>query len=518
MSESQVQPNIIVIMLDDMGFSDIGCFGAEIETPHLDRLGRGGLRFSQFYNAARCCPTRASILTGLYPHQAGIGGMVGRGKTPAYQGFLSEQSQTIAEALRPAGYATCMVGKWHVGGAYAVNKPETWTVAGDAEHPLPTQRGFDRFYGTLTGAGSYWRPPTLMRQETFIDADSTEYFYTDALGDEAATMIRETPAGQPLFMYMTPTAPHWPLHARPADIEKYRGRYTAGWDVLRRERHERLLAEGLVKPEWGLSPRDEAAGSWVDTEHAAWEDLRMATYAAQVDNLDQNVGKLITALEETGRFADTLIVFLSDNGGCAEYLREDGDADSWPGHYAVPTVDGRPTHVGNDPGREPGPADTFMSYDLPWANASNTPFRKFKSFVHEGGISTPFFMHWPARIQPGISHEVAHIIDLQPTFCELAGATYTGATPLPGESLAALLAGEPWSRREPLYWEHFGCKGMRDGDWKLVAERSGGSWELYHIASDRTELHDRLAEEPARAERMTAAWQAWADGVGVEAR
>jgi arylsulfatase len=520
------RPNVILLMLDDMGFSDIGCFGAEIETPNLDRLGRGGMRFTHFYNGARCCPTRASLLTGLYAHQAGVGGMVGRGPTPAYQGFLNDSCVTIAEALRPAGYATLMSGKWHVGGPYANDRPETWQAAGDPGHPTPRQRGFDHYYGMLHGAGSYFNPPTLMREDALIEPGEDHYF-TDAVGAEARRMVRGAlDAGAPFFLYWTPTTPHWPLHAWPADIEKYRGRYREGWDVARDRRFARLRAEGLVRDEWNLSPRDEESHPWEACEHQEWEDLRMAVYAAQIDRLDQTVGEMIALLEERGVLDETLFIFLSDNGGCAEFLREDAEPGQWPEIYSRTNPDGTPCVVGNNPDREPGGKDTFMSYDLPWANVSNTPFRKFKSWIHEGGIATPFFVHWPAGgVEAGrITHEVTHIIDILPTILDAAGAAYPATRagqdvqPPEGESFLPLLRGERWTRRTPLFWEHGGCRGMREGRWKLVAGRGGAPWELYDMAADRTELNDLAAAEPERTARMASAWQAWADRVGVRER
>lgn len=425
--EEEGKPNIIWILADDMGFSDIGAFGSEINTPHLDALSRGGLRMTQMYNGARCCPTRASLLTGLYAHQAGVGNMVGNEGVPPYQGYLRNDCATVAEVLRREGYRTFISGKWHVGGAIPIYKPELWNeLAGDESHPTPRQRGFDRFYGNLGGAGSYFNPPLLMEDDNFVKPDEENYYYTDAISRKAVAMIDEDrKEGQPFFLYLAYTAPHWPLHARQEDIEKYRGKYHAGWDKLRNERFLRLKEEGLINDSWDISPRDEDSHPWEEAKNRKWESLRMAVYAAQVEAMDRGIGRVIEKLKEKGEMENTFIFFMSDNGGCAEYLKEDGEPGTWPEIYSLPTGRGTMCKVGNDPVKEPGPAETFMSYDLPWAKASNTPFRKFKNWTHEGGISTPFIAHWPKVIRPGrIDHTPAHIIDLMATSLDAAGAKH----------------------------------------------------------------------------------------------
>ena len=521
------RPNIVLLLVDDMGFSDVGCFGGEIDTPHLDRLGYNGVRCTQFYNAARCCPTRASMLTGLHPHQAGVGHMVGWGASEAYRGRLNDRCITIAEALRSSGYATYMSGKWHVGGAYDMQDPGSWRrVAGDPRHPTPIQRGFDRHYGILTGACSYWNPATLVDNDRFCDPPGEGYYLTDALTDAAMGMIDHAAEGdRPFFLYWAPTAPHWPLHAWPKDIDKYRGRYDAGWDDLRAARYHRQRELGIVDNRWPLSPRDEQSHDWSKAEDPAWESLRMAVYAAQMDNLDQNVGRVLDRLEAHGMFENTLFIFLSDNGACAEFLREDAETHEWPGNYALPTADGRDVvRVGNRLDLEPGPDGTFMSYDLPWANASNTPFRKFKCWTHEGGIATPLLAHWPAAMPGGaVLDGVGHVIDLMPTILHAARATYPrqhrGRDILPPEGRSLLDAwtrGETWRRQDPLYWSHQSCKAVRDGEWKLVqGEGPDAAWELYDMAADRTELHDLAADRPGVADRLSKRWQHWAERVGV---
>ena len=508
------QPNIVLILADDMGYSDIGCFGSEISTPILDRLASGGVRFSQFYNYARCCPTRAAILTGRHPHQVGVGHMTtGFGLAP-YQGYLNDNCVTVAESLKTAGYKTFMSGKWHVGGDH----PESGWEAGDATHPTPYTRGFDQHYGILTGGGSYYSPITLVRNDVSVAvAPQDDYFLTDAIADEALTMIDGCGGeGDPFFLYMAFTAPHWPLHASPEDIAKYQGRYECGWDELRKRRHEELKGLGVLESRWPIAPRNELSTAWENSPRQAWEAERMAVYAAQIECLDRNIGRVVAHLDQAGIRNDTLIVFLSDNGGCAEFLHEDGRIDICP----TQTLDGRPVTYGNNFAATPGPEEFFMSYDLPWANASNTPFRLFKHYVHEGGISTPFVANWPAAIPPGgIVHSPAHILDLLPTFNAAAGADYAAAAggrdiPLEGESLIAPLTGQQWSRERPIFIEHEGHCCVRDGDWKLV-RRHPGPWELYNLELDRTELYDLAESEKGRVAAMSLQFDEFATRVGA---
>ena len=507
-------PNIIVILVDDMGYSDIGCFGSEIRTPNLNRLAAEGARMTQMTNCARCCPSRASLLTGLYPHQAGVGAMVGDGGQPGYRGFLNDRCVTIAEALKPAGYRTLMSGKWHVGGSYTYNKPETWTP-GDVGHPLPVQRGFDEHYGTLGGGGSYFKPPTLIHNDMLVEPQGDAYYYTDAISEHACRMIDGAVAdAKPFFLYTAYTAPHWPLHALPEDITRYEGLYAKGWDTLRAGRHEEQKGMGLLDSRWPISPRDEQAPAWPDVTHRDWEALRMAVYAAQVDRMDQGVGRILAALDKHGIADDTLVVFLSDNGGCAEFLAEDGP--QCPQRFDIPTRDGRPMRIGNTPAIQPGPADTFASYDLPWANASNTPFRFFKKWVHEGGISTPLVARWPGRVAADhISHAPAHVIDIMATCLDAAGVAYPkehngrAVKPLEGESLLPTLGGNAWSRERRLFYEHIGNRAVRDGEWKLVSAK-GGPWELYNMIEDRTEVNDLADSEAARLAELIALYDAWA--------
>ena len=512
------RPNIVLIMVDDMGFSDIGCYGAEVETPNLDRMAGDGVRFTQLYNCARCCPTRASLLTGLYSHQAGVGHMTSDLGLPPYQGRLNRQCRTVAEVLGAAGYHTLMSGKWHVGGNDAPQRA-TWTP-GTPEQPAPLSRGFERHFGTLAGCGSFYNPHTLMLDGEWYTPEDDSFYYTDAISDHACQMIGEyAPDPDPFFLYVAYTAPHWPLHALPEDIAKYRGRYSRGWDAVRTERHERMKGMGILDSRWDISKRDESAPPWDEIRHRDWEDSRMATYAAQIDRMDQGVGQILDALESAGISDDTLVMFLSDNGGCAEFLQEDG----WVQNLIYPNRDGTPVRVGNSPEIIPGGMDTYMSYDLPWANASNTPFRLFKHWVHEGGISTPFIVRWPG-VTPAneIAHQPMHLIDIVATCVDAAGASYPrefegeAITPLEGESLISAMRGDAWERDRPIFWEHEGNRAVRDGQWKLVSKHPG-RWELYDMVADRTELNDLADRYSDRVKAMAEQYDDWALRAGVVA-
>ncbi len=483
---SEQRPNILVIMADDMGYSDIGCFGGEIHTPNLDALAAGGLRMTQFYNTARCCPSRASLLSGLYSHQTGVGWMAADWDKPGYRGYLSDRCVTIAEVLRPAGYTTLMAGKWHVG----------------EERPhWPVDRGFDEYYGLVSGGSNYWRLDpgrVFARNDQALVPDAPGFYLTDAFTDNALSFLDKYGGKQkPFFLYLAYTSPHWPLHAWPEDIQKYRGQYLIGWDELRRRRYQRMIEMGIVKKEWPLSPRDSVAPAWetLSEEKKRDMDLRMAIYAAQVDRMDQNIGRVVRKLRQLGQLDNTLILFLSDNGGCAE-----GGA------------------FGFDRATGPlGTAESYSSYGLAWANASNTPFRRFKHWVHEGGISTPLIAHWPAVIKAcgETTDQPGHIIDLMATCVDVAGAHYPRErdgkqiVPLEGESLAPILREGQRKGHDALYWEHEGNRAVRQGDWKLVS-RFPRHWELYNLRQDRTEQHDLAQAQPARVKEMVAMYVAWA--------
>jgi arylsulfatase A-like enzyme len=515
---AKMPPNIILILADDMGFSDIGCYGSEIRTPNLDQMANKGLRYSQMYNFARCCPSRGALLTGLYPQQSGIGHMMHNYGLSEYQGYLRDDCITIAEVLKTTGYRTLMTGKWHVGGEYDALHPETWTP-GKKGYPTPRQRGFDSFYGTLTGAGSYFYPHTLMENDIPINITDSDYYYTDAISDKAVKMIGDAhQEEQPFFLYMAYTAPHWPLHAQQEDIARYRGQYRrGGWESLRAHRHEELKSLGILDPIWNISPRDANAPAWEHTQNQEWEDMRMAVYAAQIDRMDQGIGRVLAKLRELDIEDNTLIMFMADNGGCAEFLAEDG----WIENYVQPLPNGERVNVGNRQGIFPGAADTYMSYDLPWANASNSPFRLYKHWVHEGGISTPFIVHWPTQIKTsGIRHTPCQFIDIMATCVQISNAHYPTEyngqviTPLEGESLVPSFENTDWQRDRPLYWEHEGNRAIRIADWKLVSKHPS-NWELYNMIEDRTELHDYAQREPDRVNRLSKLYNEWATRCGV---
>jgi len=506
------KPNIVFILVDDMGFSDIGAYGGEIKTPHIDSLAQGGVRFSQFYNASRCCPTRATLMTGLHPHMTGIGHMTNspnsekhdKGKAfPSYRGFLNRHCVTLGELLGPAGYSTYLSGKWHLGG----NKQSRW----------PLQRGFEKFYGCIAGSTRFFSPDTDTRvgrgitsgNESVSRVKSTTdrpYYTTDAFTDHGIKFIEQGAKEKPFFLYLAYTAPHWPHQAHEEDIDKYRGKYRIGWDQLRRERYQRQIELGLFEEKNRLSPRDSKVPAWTSLKPETQKemDLRMAVYAAMIDRLDQNVGKLISVLKKRGVFDNTLILFMSDNGACAE----------------GPTL-GR----GNIFDVEKRNLETNNNYGAAWANASSTPFRLYKHYTHEGGSATPFIMHWPKGIknQSNWYREPAQVLDIVPTLLEVCGVkypkTYQGHElhSLRGISLITSFSGKPLIRTKPMFSEHENNAFMIDGSWKLVgkgvAAAQGmdiGKWELYNLRNDRTELKNLVEKENQRFKEMVAAWHTWA--------
>lgn len=511
------RPNVVLILVDDMGFADLGCTGSEIQTPNIDKLAKDGALLSSMYNCARCCPTRASLLTGLYPHKAGIGHMGTNLGTPSYQGFLRNDAATIAEHLQASGYKTLMSGKWHVAGDFEPHDYARWRV-GDADHPTPRQRGFDRFYGILDGAAHFFSPHYLMEDDSRIEVTRDDFYFTDAITDKAIGMVEEAvEEDKPFFLYLAHTAPHWPLHAHPEDIARYDGVYAKGWDAIRTARHEGLNGTGVLQANWEISPRDNSVHPWEHEEHPDWQASKMATYAAMVDRVDQSVGTLIDALKRMGQFEDTLILFLSDNGGCAEFMAEDG----WARFYPDTTHDGRKITMGNVTGLAPGDAQTFQSYDKPWANVSNAPFRLFKHYVHEGGISTPLIAHWPNGFDArGPAHAPCHVVDILPTILEVTGAQYLSeqdgveVQPCEGESFLDLLKGEEWTREQPIYFEHEGNAAIRLNQFKLV-RLEGRDWELYDMETDRTELNNLIGRNVPLERELTRQYQDWAQKSGV---
>ncbi len=515
----QAKPNIVLILNDDMGFSDIGCYGGEIETPNLDRLAYAGLRFTQFYNSPRCSPSRASLLTGLHPHQTGIGVLTTPTGPEGYAGNLNRRCVTIAEALKPAGYRCYMSGKWHV--ASSLNEPsDSW----------PMQRGFDDFFGTIIGAGSFYFPNTLTRGNDNAEHEAEknkDFFYTDAINDEAVRQIRKhhsTNPETPFFQYVAHTAPHWPLHAHDKDIAKYKGRFDAGWDKLREARLERLVEMGIIHPDWKLTGRDPSQPPWEDAEHKAWLLRCMEVYAAQVDRMDQGIGRILDALEETGRLDDTLIIFLADNGACAEPIPDDVTMEHMVNELVLArshTRAGEAVVFGNIPQVMPGAENTYQSYGVAWANMSNTPFRLYKHWTHEGGVSTPVILHWPDGIKDkgGLRHTPCQLPDVMATLLEIAGAEYpknydgNEILPLEGVSLVPVMERDALPER-PLFWEHEGNAAVRLGKWKLVKEYPG-DWELYDMLADRTETHDIASEHPDLVKDLSRQYEAWARRCGV---
>ncbi|MEM9367402.1 MAG: arylsulfatase [Planctomycetota bacterium] len=494
-------PNILLIVADDLGFSDLGCYGGEIETPNLDRLAKGGLRLTQFYTTGRCCPSRASLLTGFYPHRVGLGHMTQDIGLPGYRGRVSSHVPLIAERVSKLGYRSFLSGKWHLG------------------TDDPTQHGFEEFYGTLVSAKTFWDPKHFLRMPRGRSAKeygNGEFYGTDALADHAIdflTQARETP-DQPWFLYLAFNAPHFPLHAPEETIVKYAGRYDIGWDAVRRQRLNRMKDLGIVPRTTELSPRSPHYdwGESNASDNPAWNSLtkerradlsrRMAIYAAMVDRMDQNVGRVMEYLDEHGQSNNTLIVFTSDNGACAEWDAYGFDIKSGTDNIL---------HRG-DLIEQMGAAGSYHSVGSGWANASNTPWRLYKHFNHEGGIAVPFIVHSPRSMTPAsgaIDATPSHLIDVVPTLLEAAsGGERSPESDLPGVSLLPLLHDAGLERRS-LFFEHEGNRAVRSGRWKLVALR-GHDWELYDIEADRTERNDVAAEHPQKVRELSKSWDAWA--------
>lgn len=507
-AQAPVRPNIVIILADDMGFSDLGCYGGEIPTPNLDALAHGGLRFTQFYNTARCSPTRAALLTGLNPHQAGMGTLAeDPGKqAPAtaaigYREVLARDSVTIAEVLRPAGYHTYLAGKWHLG----YHGQEKWPLA----------RGFDRFYGIIAGASSYFTPKDprglTLDNSPVPTPDSKDFYTTDAFTDHAVGFLSAQRDSNPFFLYVAFTAPHWPLHARDEDIKKFAGRYRGGWDQLREQRFARQRELGVIPANAQLSPRDDGARAWdtLTPDQQTQLDYRMAVYAAQVHRMDHNVGRIVAQLRARGQLENTLILFLSDNGGCAEPYTDLGG-----GAFEAINQPGAAGAGGRDAGT------SGSSYGTGWANASNTPFRRYKSRLHQGGISTPLIAHWPAglKTKPGATTAVpGYLTDFMPTAVELSGATYPTELagykiqPFVGRSLVSVFRGGDLPADRWLFWEQYNNKAVRHGGWKAVQPAEANSpWELYDLSADPTELNDLAKSRPEKLSELTAAWEQWA--------
>ena len=472
------RPNIVLIMVDDMGYSDIGCYGGEVKTPNLDRLAEGGLRFTQFYNTAKCHTTRAELLTGNYAYSIGDNSM--------------EHGATFGEVLRTVGYRTLIAGKWH-------------------QKPLPTTRGFDRYFGLADGCSNFFNPglkarpgegppgrkgKTRVRRWAIEDkvimgytSPDKKFYHTDAFTNYAMDRLDEYKGeDKPFILYLPYTAPHYPLHAWPEDIAKYRGKYKVGWDAIRKQRFARMNKMGIIGPKHKLSPRASRAWDDLTEKQKDEEDLKMAVYAAMIDRVDQNLGRLFAKLRELGKWDNTLIMFLTDNGACPE----------------------QPNTTPNIP---PGPVESYRTVSVGWANASNTPYKKFKSTDYEGGIRTPFIAHWPGVIKPGMTSQVGHIIDVSATFRDITGAKYpkqilgNKTKPPVGKSLLPIFEGKAREPHAQIYWHFSRANAVRQGDLKVV--RAGKAWELYDLKADPSEMNNLAKQRPGKTAELAQMWEAW---------
>lgn len=506
-AQTNGKPNIIVIMLDDMGYSDIGCFGSEIPTPNIDRLAERGVRYTNFYNTGRSCPSRASLLTGLYSHQAGIGGMsedgedMNREKSKmdhgvyGYRGALNRDCVTFAEVLKTEGYHTYMTGKWHVG------------LIGQEKWPL--QRGFDRFYGILAGATSYFRPSgerglTLDNEQ--LPPPESEYYTTDAFTDKALEFIDSHEDDNPFFLYLAYNAPHWPLHAKQSDIDKFIGKYDVGWEAIRQARYDKMVKLGIIDKNWGLAEWENRSWSELTARQRKESAYRMAVYGAQISCVDQNVGKLISYLEKSGKFDNTLIIFFTDNGACAENYSESGGGAF--GQINNPEKSG------------------VISYGKPWAQVSNTPFRKYKVRAYEGGISTAFIMSWPEKLSEyngEIRRNTCFLPDIMATLVDVSGATYPQTfhsgnriQPMVGKSMIPTVYDPKAEIHEYIYGEHESNCYVRWKQWKAVKDIDGLHWELYDIEADRSERNDLSAKYPQILYDLQEKWLEWAEKTYVK--
>jgi arylsulfatase A-like enzyme len=495
------KPNIIIILADDMGYSDIGCFGSDVQTPNLNEMAKGGLKMTQFYNASRCCPTRASLLTGLYQHQAGVGDMMNTRPQPAYQGYLNQNCVTIAEAIKAGGYNTLMAGKWHVGQA-----PEHW----------PVKRGFDHYFGLIDGANSYFgNQPYRPNQKLTIALEDQpftpgkDYYSTNAYTDYAIKFVQQNKqSNKPFFLYLAYQAPHWPLHALPEDIAKYKGKFMEGWDKLREKRYQKLLEYGIINKNTKLSPRDEHVPAWetlTQEEKVRWDD-KMAVYSAMIDRMDQNIGRLRQTLKDLGEDKNTVIMFLSDNGASSESIKGPG---------FLPSI----IEASKKPSSDP---TSFTSYEFEGANVSDAPFRLFKHWEYEGGTATPFIAYGPGIVKPGNQVKTpGHIIDLMSTCLDLAGVAYPKTyhnNKIPateGVSLVPLFKGQTWKGHQALFFEHEGNKAVRQGEWKIVSNYPEKNWHLYNMENDRSELNDLSAANPTKVKELSALYDAWTKRASV---
>ncbi len=479
------RPNIIVILTDDMGFSDLGCYGGEMKTPNLDALASGGVRFTEFYGTARCWPTRATLMSGRYSNS------------------LGDSQVAIPQLLKPAGYQTGMVGKWH--------------LSKNGKKNGPIQRGFDDFYGTITGAGSFFDPMTLTRGTEPTEPDGDDYYYTDKIGSEAIRQIENfAKSDKPFFQYVAFTAAHWPMHAPEKTTQKYLERYKGGWEKLRAERYARMLKMGIIDAKrWPLPEREPRVQDFDTIDHKEWRIRNMAVYAAMVDHMDQAVGEIVKALKKTNRFDDTLIIYTNDNGACPEHLSGNG-WNTATNIIAKAKAKGKKISVGDNYDVPSGGPDTYHSVGHNWANAQNTPLRRYKSNVHEGGSCVPCIMHWPKglKIKKGsVTQQRGHMVDILSTCIDLAGVKYPEKfagkeiKPNEGTSLVPMITGGKQDHDRAYYFNHAGTRAIIKGDWKVVAE-GGRPWQLHNITKEKTEITDLASKNPEKVKELVAIWEA----------
>lgn len=521
------RPNVIVILSDDIGYSDMGCFGSEISTPNIDKLAYNGIRFTSFYNTARCSPSRASLLTGVYPHQAEMGHLSSNNfPEPGYHDNLGKNVVTMAELFKQAGYSTYMTGKWHLAA--------DMTLHGDHSN-WPRQRGFDRYFGNLNGSANYYDPGTLISNNTFV-APGKNFYYTDAISDTTVKFIRQHPTDRPFFFYIAYTAAHWPLHAPEKEILKYKGKFDSGWDSLRARRFSRLKKLGIISDKCVLTERSVTIPEWEKEPMKEWQLRRMEVYAAMIDVMDQGIGRIIGALEEKGELGNTVIFYMQDNGGCAEAQGSDKPGMPLTDEQKIPkptsfdsvnfnkkplyTRDGRFVRGGK--GVMAGDGDTWVAYGEEWANVSNTPYRLYKQYAHEGGIASPLIVQWPSGIKHKgvLNRQLSHLIDIMPTCLEIASISYPGEyngntiVPYEGKSLVPAFSGKMIDR-EFLFWEHSGNRALRMGNWKVVSRVKNekvfsaevSKWELYNLEEDPSETINLAGRFPDKLKLMADRWE-----------
>lgn len=518
------RPNIMLIVVDDMGYSDPECFGGEVNTPNINALADRGIRFTQFFNSGRSCPSRGCLLTGLYAQQAGITGM---GVS------LNKECVTIPEVLRLAGYHTSMSGKWHLSRTTGMPDREdqmNWLSHRNTfnNQPFsdidtyPCNRGFEEHWGTIWGVGNHFDLFSLVHNEEPLDpkAEDPNFYSTDYITSKAIDMLQGYATDsddKPFFMYVSFNAPHWPLHALPEDIAKYKGVYDEGWDKLRDKRYHRMVELGLVDPQETPVAPNESNRLWEKETNKALESANMEVHAAMIDHVDQGIGKIIAKLKETGEYDNTIIIFTSDNGASSE-------------NYAIGNFDRHDrtrTQTVTHNAQVPGDETTYNYLGTGWAGAVNTPFRYWKRQSFHGGIAAPTIISWPKGMSESakgsIVKDPCHFIDFMPTFLEVADATYPTTfnghdiRPLPaeGHSLMPIINGGHWTDERILYWEHEGGKAVRKGNWKLTALTDGGGWQLFNLANDYSETENVAVNNPEKFYELKKLWDAWAPTAGL---